>query len=103
VGALATIQIKPSLTFGRVNWPKFKKLVTVNINLKPSLKTTFEIDSAILSLTSTIQNSASAEFLHPEIILIFLPISCSYSPINAEPEPNGIDLNIHRTKQLLII
>jgi hypothetical protein len=60
VGAWATKQIKPSLTSGRINWPKFKKLVTVNINLKPSLKTTSEIDSAILSLTSTIQNSASA-------------------------------------------
>lgn len=60
VGAWATKQIKPSLTSGRVNWPKFKKLVTDNINLKPSLKTTSEIDSAILSLTSTVQNSAAA-------------------------------------------
>jgi hypothetical protein len=66
VGAWATEQIKPSLTCGRVNWPKFKKLITININLKPSLKTTSEIDSAILSLTSIIQNSAStASSNHP--------------------------------------
>jgi len=37
VGAWATKQIKPSLTSGRVNWSKLKKLVTDNINLKPSL------------------------------------------------------------------
>jgi len=59
MGAWATKQIKPSLTSGRVHWPKFKKLVTDYINHKSFLKITSKIDSAILSLTSTIHNSAS--------------------------------------------
>jgi len=72
---------RSSLTPGRSNWTKFRNLVSDQISLKLSLKTTLEIDKAVQFLTTTIQmllwplqNTTSI----PKKTRIFLLISKAY-------------------------
>jgi len=56
----SSIKIKsnPTLTPGNVVWPKFRNIIENQINLNIPLKTTADIDSAVLSLKSKIQKAA---------------------------------------------
>ena len=47
----------PTLTPGKTNWNKFSHIVEKNISLNIPLKSTFDIDSAILALTNVIKNA----------------------------------------------
>jgi hypothetical protein len=47
----------PTLTPGKTNWIKFSHIVEKNISLNIPLKSSSDIDSAILALTNVIKNA----------------------------------------------
>jgi hypothetical protein len=52
------IRQKPRLNLGFMNWEQFQEKVQANINLRIPLKTTTDIDEAILHFNETVQNAA---------------------------------------------
>jgi hypothetical protein len=58
IGLNPSIPKRETLTPDRMNWSIFKSILNDNINLKISLKTTDEIDVALESLSSSIQNAS---------------------------------------------
>jgi len=58
LGAKSIKLTRSSITSGRLNWLKFSKLLSKIISIQLSLKTTIEINNAIHSLTTSIQETA---------------------------------------------
>jgi hypothetical protein len=60
IGAKVKKLFRPFITPGRINWQKFSKLINKKIILQTTLKSIVEIDNAVHSLTTQIQEAPLA-------------------------------------------